>query len=52
MIEHGRADLLAPLERDELDTATLALLDSVSEYEARAAGVPPRTDEDPTATLW
>jgi hypothetical protein len=50
MIESGRAEQLAD---SELGGATLALLDSVDEYEAHAAGMVPRDDEQgPAATLW
>lgn len=50
MISSGRADRLADTE---LGQATLALLDSVDEYEAHSAGMIVREDEQgPAATLW
>jgi hypothetical protein len=52
MIETGRADRLA-LDGPELEQVTLALLDSVDEYEAHAAGMTSREHEQgPAATLW
>lgn len=52
MIESGRADHLG-LDASELERATLALLDSVDEYEAHSAGMVPREHEQgPAATLW
>ncbi len=52
MIESGRVDQLDP-DASELGRATLALLDSVNEYEAHAAGMIPRGHgEGPAATLW
>ena len=52
MIQSGRADRLA-LDGPELEQVTLALLDSVNEYEAHSAGLIPRDHEQgPAATLW
>lgn len=52
MIETGQADRLG-MNGSELEQMTLALLDSVDEYEAHAAGVVPREHEGgPAATLW
>lgn len=51
MIQSGHADQLG-LDGDELDQATLALLDSVDEYEAHSAGIFPGEQQGPAATLW
>lgn len=52
MIESGQADRLT-LDGSELDQAALALLDSVDEYEAHAAGLIPREQQQgPAAGLW
>lgn len=52
MIQSGRADQL-DLGGGELEQATLALLDSVDEYEAHTAGIfPSEQQQGPAATLW
>lgn len=52
MIQSGRADRLA-LDGSELEQVTLALLDSVDEYEVHSAGLISREHgEGPAATLW
>lgn len=55
MIQTGHADRLTLANDDltELDHATLALLDSVDEYESHAAGlIPSEHQQGPAATLW
>lgn len=50
MIETGHADRL---DDTELGQATLALLDSVNEYEGHSAGIfPSEQQQGPAATLW
>ncbi|HET9144135.1 hypothetical protein [Actinophytocola sp.] len=50
MIQTGHADQLVATE---LGQATLALLDSVDEYEAHSAGIfPGEHQQGPAATLW
>lgn len=52
MIQSGQANALK-LDGTELDQTTLALLDSVDEYEAHAAGMIPREQQQgPAAGLW
>jgi hypothetical protein len=52
MIESGRADQLA-LDGTELEQVTLALLDSVDEYESHVAGMMPgEQQQGPALTLW
>ena len=51
MIQSGRAETL-DFYGDELTQATLALLDSVDEYEAHSAGIFPGEAQGPAATLW
>ena len=52
MIASGRADQLDP-DGSELEQATLALLDSVDEYEAHQEGLVAREQQrGPVAGLW